>query len=194
MSLGLFLTTVVDALEEAGVSYMLTGSLAAAYYASPRATQDVDFVVDPDEPGLAALVDGLTRRGLYVSADAAREALQSGGQFNAIHPSTGWKADLIIRRERPFSIAEFERRRSTRILGVDVPMTTVEDLLLAKLEWSQLGDSDLQRRDVIQLLESVRDSVDRRYLEDWVDRLGLRAAWQDLLDRLPGGETDSELA
>lgn len=40
MSLPAFLATVVEALDDAGLSYMLTGSLAAAYYATPRATQD----------------------------------------------------------------------------------------------------------------------------------------------------------
>lgn len=38
--------TVVGILDETGVPYMLTGSLAAAYYATPRATQDVDVVID----------------------------------------------------------------------------------------------------------------------------------------------------
>ena len=46
MSLGRFLKTVVGLLDEAGVPYMLTGSLAAAYYATPRATQDIDLVIE----------------------------------------------------------------------------------------------------------------------------------------------------
>jgi hypothetical protein len=38
MSLAGFLETVVRILEDSHVPYMVTGSLAAAYYAVPRAT------------------------------------------------------------------------------------------------------------------------------------------------------------
>ena len=39
MSLTEFLHRVIRILDEAGVPYMLTGSLASAFYAIPRATQ-----------------------------------------------------------------------------------------------------------------------------------------------------------
>jgi hypothetical protein len=32
-------------LEQAGISYMLTGSMAMNYYAQPRMTRDIDLVV-----------------------------------------------------------------------------------------------------------------------------------------------------
>ena len=80
--------------------------------------------------------------------EAAEEALRVQGQFNVIDPESGWKADLIVRKAREFSLSEFNRRRSARILGIEVALTSVEDLIIAKLEWSQPGDSDLQREDV----------------------------------------------
>jgi hypothetical protein len=43
MTLTALLRRVVEVLDEAGVPYMLTGSLASAYYALPRATQDIDW-------------------------------------------------------------------------------------------------------------------------------------------------------
>jgi hypothetical protein len=51
----------------------------------------------------------------YVDADTAREALQRRSQFNVIDMGTAWKADLIIRKARAFSVEEFARRQS----GVD---------------------------------------------------------------------------
>ena len=45
-----------------------------------------------------------------------------------------WKVDFIIRKNRPFSMAEFARRRLTTILGVSVYAATPEDILIAKLE------------------------------------------------------------
>jgi len=40
------LKRVVEALEVAGVGYMLTGSLASSLQGEPRATHDIDLVVD----------------------------------------------------------------------------------------------------------------------------------------------------
>ena len=177
MSLAALLQQVVGVLEAARVPYMLTGSLAAAYYATPRATQDIDIVVAPEEAGLRRAVEGLSAAGYYVDLGAPLEALRSNGQFNAVDPDTGWKVDLIIRRERDFSRAEFDRRQPASLLGVEVSLASLEDLLLAKMEWAKLGDSQLQRSDIVQILERAGDRLDRAYVERRVGELGLADEW-----------------
>lgn len=186
MTLSDLLTRVVTILEDARVPYMLTGSLAAAYYALPRATQDVDLVVDATPAQLDAVVDRLLEEGFYVSREAAHEAHRTRGQFNAIDPEAGWKIDVILRKDRPFSVREFSRRRPAVLLGLEVPLASLEDLILAKLEWSTVGESELQRRDVVQLLETAGDSLDGAYLEEWVANLGLGEEWREILERLEG--------
>jgi hypothetical protein len=172
-----FLSRVARCLSEADVPFMLTGSLAAAFYGTPRATQDIDLVIDPSRPQLDRLVELLGASGLYVSSEAAVEAFEHGGQFNAIDVETGWKADLIVRKAREFSKREFERRQTSQLFGVELALATVEDLIIAKLEWSELGDSELQRRDILQLLDATGSSLDQAYLEKWVRSLGLEGAW-----------------
>ncbi len=56
-------------------------------------------------------------------------------------------------------------------------------MLLAKLEWSRLGDSELQRRDVTQLLERAGERMDLSYVERWVTDLGLSDEWKDARER-----------
>ena len=182
MSLTAFLRRVAEVLDEAGVSYMLTGSLASAYYAVPRATQDIDVVIEAEERGIKRVVQGLRDAGCYVDHDAALEAWHTQGQFNAIDPDSGWKLDLIVRKERPFSRAEFERRVRVTLLGVELPIASLEDVLIAKLEWSHLGDSALQRRDVIQMLERTWDQLDHAYLGQWIAELGLESEWRAARD------------
>ena len=189
MSLAGLLSTIVRLLEAARIPYMLTGSLASAYYGTPRATQDIDFVVDPEEEQIERLVGALEAEGFYVDRDAAAEAFRTRGQFNAIDPESGWKVDLIVRRDRLFSTTEFSRRRSAHLLGIEIALTTVEDLIIAKLEWSELGDSELQRRDLVQLLGASRDSIDRAYVEGWVERLGIEGSWRKILARSEGSSS-----
>lgn len=184
MSLTGFLKKVVEMLDEAGVQYMLTGSLAAAFYAVPRATQDIDIVIETEEDGVNRLVERLLGSGWYVDRDAALQAWRGRAQFNAIEPESGWKADFVVRKERAFSRVEFERRERVSLLGIELAVASLEDVLIAKLEWSHLGDSALQRRDVVQLLERTWPRLDQAYLEKWIEELGLDSEWAEVRARV----------
>jgi hypothetical protein len=100
----------VARLEEAGIPYMVSGSLGSVFYGEPRATRDVDVVIDPGEASLTAFLDALADD-WYVSREAAFAALRERGMFNVVDSATGWKADFVIRKERPYSIEELSRRR-----------------------------------------------------------------------------------
>jgi hypothetical protein len=63
VTLALLLRTVVGVLEESGTPYMLTGSMAGAYYSLPRATQDIDFVLDANRGQVDDIVRRFTDRG-----------------------------------------------------------------------------------------------------------------------------------
>lgn len=180
MTLAAFLQRVISVLEEAEVPYMLTGSLAAAYYAVPRATQDIDLVVEVPPEKLAHLTDLISSAGYYVSLAAAKEAFAQEGQFNAIDTQSGWKVDFIIRKSRAFSRSEFERRVRTAALGLDLTMVTKEDLVVAKLEWAKKGESELQIRDVRAILGSAGPEFDWDYVGQWVSELGLEKQWETL--------------
>jgi hypothetical protein len=184
VSLAAFIQTVAEILEKADVPYMLTGSLAAAYYATPRATQDVDVVIDAPEEGIERLVRGLLESGFYVDRAAALSAWRTRTQFNAIDPDSGWKADLIVRKDRAFSEVEFKRRERAEVLGLEVSLASLEDVILAKLEWAKMGDSELQRTDVVRLLERAGDQLDQEYVVAWVRELDLKSEWDAVLGRL----------
>lgn len=157
---------------------MLTGSLASAFYSNPRATQDLDLVIEPSREQVDRFVAAAAGAGLYVSKEAAEQALESRGQFNVIDPESGWKADLIVRKDRSFSRVEFSRRAVATLFGVEIALTSIEDLIIAKLEWSELGDSELQRRDLAQLLESAGADLDLGYIDKWARELDLERAWK----------------
>ncbi|MDB4950107.1 MAG: hypothetical protein JWM27_2756 [Gemmatimonadetes bacterium] len=167
----------VDALQDAALPYMLTGSHASSIHGMPRATLDVDFVVAPSREEIRRLVQNLKAAGCYVDDRAADEALDTHGQFNAIGLDSGWKADFIIRKPRAFSRTEFDRREPGVLYGVEVSVATAEDVLLAKLEWAKLGESSRQIEDAANILKVRGDRLDRAYVERWVRELGLAQQW-----------------
>jgi hypothetical protein len=148
---------------------------------------DIDLVIDPNAEQLDDFVARVSALGAYVSAEAAREALAQRSMFNVVDASSGWKADLIVRKTRPFSDSEFRRRTPIDFFGVHLDVATLEDVVIAKLEWAKLGGSARQIEDVRALLRVRADELDREYVERWVDALGLREQWMDASGRRDTG-------
>lgn len=172
------LRRLVAITDEAKVPFMIAGSFASTAHGLPRTTQDLDVVIDPpDGATLDALVTLLLADEFYVDAGTAREAMNNRSMFNAIDRSA-WKIDFIVRKSRPFSVEEFARRLAVHILGVPVFVASPEDTIVAKLEWSKhSGGSERQRRDVVGILETMSDELDRAYIERWIQILGLEVEW-----------------
>ena len=189
MSLETLLQVLARSLGAAGIPYMLTGSLASSYHGAPRATQDIDLVVDATTEDLLALAESLRVAGLYVSDEAIREATSARGMFNAIDPKSGWKVDFIVRKDRPFSVREFSRREDIDFMGLKLSVARAEDVVLAKLEWAKLGDSERQLRDVAEIVAVQGTSLDTTQIERWAEELGVWKQWLEALELVdPGGE------
>jgi len=171
------LELVVGILDGAEVPYMLTGSLAGSYHGAPRSTQDIDLVVEASVAALLEVATKLRTHGLYVSDDAIREAHAARGMFNAVDPDSGWKVDFIVRKDRPFSRAEFESRREIEFLGLELSIASAEDLIVAKLEWARLGNSERQLRDVVEIIAVQGAGLDVRRIEEWTTKLDLETEW-----------------
>ena len=98
--------------------------------------------------------------------------------FNAIHPSTASKIDLIVCQDRPFSVEEFGRRQVITLpFGVEVAIVMPEDAILSKLEWARRArDSERQLTDVRGII-AMTSRVDVAYIERWASALGVLDLW-----------------
>lgn len=178
------LSGVIKILETLEIPYMVTGSLASSHHGRPRTTDDADLVIEPTRESLERLVAALSEAGFYADADRARDALRDRRQFNVIDTQTAFKVDVIVRKERPFSQAEFGRRqRSELVPGLSVSLATAEDTIVAKLEWARkAGESERQLKDVAGVLD-VRKDLDRDYIARWARELGVLDLWERLSGR-----------
>jgi hypothetical protein len=172
------LRTIVETFDAIGIPHMVVGSFASTVYGEPRSTLDLDLVIDPSADQLDRLLASLDPERFYVDVDTAREALKRRSMFNVIEIPTAWKLDLVIRKPRPFSVEELRRRRTVRILGLEVPAATPEDTIIAKLEWAKQGGSDRQLEDVAGILRTRAVDLDLPYIERWVEELELKSQWE----------------
>jgi hypothetical protein len=164
---------VRDALENVGVPYMVTGSIASSVHGIPRATQDIDVVIEPTRDQLLALMRRFVEPSYDADVDDALDAFRRRSMFSVIDRRGIWKFDFILRKIRPFSKKEFDRRRKIEILDISVFAATPEDVLLAKLEWAKLGESERQLRDAAGIIEIQGEKLDKAYVERWAAALDI---------------------
>lgn len=157
------LKLVAARLDAAAIPYMVSGSMAMNYYAQPRLTRDIDIVVEL-EAGDADRLAALFTPDFFCEVDAVHDAVHRRGMFNIIHNDTVVKVDFIVRKDVPYRVEEFARRRSIDIGDARVRMVAPEDLLLSKLHWAKDSRSELQLKDARNLIACVAD-LDWSYIE-----------------------------
>ena len=165
-----FLKKIISFFNDAGIEYMLSGSVALSVYTLPRATRDFDFVVHLNQKDIVSLTDHF-KEGYYCDMDAVQEAVQNQSIFNIIDHASGFKADFVVLKNEPFRKTEFSRRTKIDFYGMPIYFVTPEDLLLSKLIWIQDIQSNIQLEDIRNL--SQLDNLDLRYIHSWVRSLKL---------------------
>jgi hypothetical protein len=174
-----FLKRLLKKLSDSGISFMLVGSVAAGYHGHPRTTMDIDTVVEGDLEDLHRFARSLGE-GYYVNEEEIDQAVRSQRVFNIIDMASGYKADFIIKKDRPFSRTEFNRRLQIEIMGISAGIATPEDVILSKLEWSKLGSSQRQWQDALKVAQIQAGNIDLNYVEKWSRELNVYDLWQGI--------------
>jgi len=177
------LQLVLSKLDQHEIHYMVTGSFAGNVHGVPRTTYDVDIVIETSQRSLEGFLQSLGE-GFYADPESAREARTNRTMFNLIHLETGFKIDLIVKKDRPFSQQEFSRREKISFLGQPCWFATAEDVILAKLEWAKGTKSEKQFADAMNIAKVQGRRLDAGYLKKWARELGVQEALEGLLQEL----------
>jgi hypothetical protein len=160
---------VFEILDRLGVRHYVTGSEALPRYGEPRQTMDIDIVIDLSPADFGRLAAAFEHDYLV------NPPIDFGGHLMAsVMPlSALGKADLILSRDDAWSRSAMDRRQPwSHPLHGNVWVISLEDLILAKLAWSE-GTSELQLRDCRHLIAQSGGAIDWPYLERWASSLGL---------------------
>jgi hypothetical protein len=181
-----FLKLILDALKAAKVEYLIGGAIAEWAWGEPRATQDLDIVINLPVKAVGRFSKELENRDMLVPADIILDALREDRAdipLNAIHMYSGLKADLYLMRDGD----ELRKSAFQRRLLVDygppigeVYVHSPEDLILYKLMYLGLSGQPKHARDIAAILKAKKDQLDYGYIDGWADRLGLNAVWAAL--------------
>jgi hypothetical protein len=173
----------VARLDQIGVRYLVTGSVAATLYGEPRATHDIDLVVDLSEAGREALPGVFPAAEFYLPPAEVvllecRRAER--GHFNIIHQASGLKADVFLVGDDEFHAWAFGNARHYRVGELDVRVAPPEYVIVRKLEFYREGGSPKHLRDIRSMLSLSPELIDMPTLESWVHRRGVSEPWAEV--------------
>lgn len=166
---------VAEVLESLGIPYFVGGSVASSVDGEPRATNDVDFVIDIPLGSIRPFIAKLGPD-FEVDEQMLREAVRTGRCANGFYLPTVLKLDFFGHAHGPFDNSEFSRRRPLEVQeGRNLFIKSPEDTILRKLLWYREGGevSDKQWRDIIGVLKAQTATLDRPYLDKWAEYLAL---------------------
>ena len=181
---------LLAALDRLEILYAVGGSLASSVHGIPRATVDVDLVVDLPDSKIGPLVEDLKAE-FFAEADAVRDAVRTGRSFNLIHYKSTYKFDLFPLPDNPYYRTEFDRRFEVDFSiaenkSLRFSVVTAEDAVLTKLVWYQGGGevSTLQWNDLRGIVRLRRQELDWAYLRHWAAYLQVNELLNRLLDEI----------
>lgn len=175
------LITILTLLNENHIDYMITGSLVSSIQGEPRATHDVDIVLNITRSVIPILLKAFTPPDYYISESAMEEAIQHKSMFNLLDTTEGDKADFWILTEEPFDQSRFARKYEENLLGISMKISTPEDTIVMKLRWAkQSGGSEKQFTDALRVYEVQYAKLDLGYMEAWSKTLQIKELWERL--------------
>lgn len=175
------LKKVIQTLEQAGIEYMITGSVASSLQGEPRSTHDIDVVVAIQSSKVDKLIEAFPLSDFYLDKNSILDAINRQSMFNLIDLKEGNKVDFWILTNEPFDRSRFSRRYMEEFMGLKMQVSSPEDTILAKLRWAKIsGGSEKQFIDALRVYEVQYRKLDIDYLEHWVKKLGIESLWERL--------------
>lgn len=172
----------LEPMEETGIPYCVTGSVAAGIYGQIRTTHDIDLVLLLKIEEIAKLQAAFPEAKYYVPPrEALVTELRRGqrGCLNLYHHESGFKADLFFAVSDPLHLWAMKNRRRVGYGDVQMWIAPPEYVLLRKLEFFREGRQDKHIGDMRFMLAVTE--MDRRFIAVQVERLGLNEQWEELL-------------
>lgn len=167
------LTTISFFLEEHRIPYMITGAWSVIFYGRPRASHDIDFVVELYEKDTEKVLADLRSlpNEYSVQSEAVRLALKGDLLFQIIHLPTYLKLDFWLLTNDSFDQSRFLRRQRVQIFGQRVAIASMEDTILQKLRWYKEAPIEKHLVDAAFVYQMQTENLDQRYLARWAKRL-----------------------
>lgn len=167
------LKKITSLLQNAGIPYMVTGALSVIFYGRPRASHDIDFVIEADRKHIPLLLETfskLKQSEFIVDSHAIQDAIVRNYSFNVLHLPTMLKLDFFLLKNHAFDQSRFKRRKTVSVFGQNMTFASPEDTILIKLLWYKETKIEKHLIDAAFVYQIQKKGLDKAYLLQWAKK------------------------
>jgi len=161
---------------------MITGAWSVIYYGRPRASHDIDFVVEINQKDINKTLNAVKKlsEDFLIQADAIKEAVKNKDMFNILHLPTALKLDFWLLTEDLFDKSRFSRKRRVKILDQFMEISSPEDTILQKLRWYKEAKIEKHLIDAAFVYQVQKKNLDMEYLKKWIENLKIESYFKEI--------------
>lgn len=166
------LKDITELLESSKIPYMVTGALSVIFYGRPRASHDIDFVIEAKKDDISKVIKAFANlpREFLVQNDQIEDAIISRLSFNILHLPTMLKLDFFILSDEEFDKSRFSRRKNLKVFGKFMTFASAEDTILIKLLWYKNTNIEKHLIDAAFVYQIQEKNLDKLYLSKWAKK------------------------
>lgn len=181
----------LERLDQAGIRYVVTGSVAVIVYGDPRMTHDIDLVVELQRSQVTAFHEVFPDEEFYcpppevIIVECARS---TRGHFNIIHHTSGFKADIYPVGNDSLLAWALNNAHVFNFGGTRICVAPPEYVIIKKLEYFREGRSHKHISDIRGMLEAMPDLMTSNKLNTLITQQGLHEIWSMVISDSSQGE------
>jgi hypothetical protein len=178
------IVAMLDALEAAGIPFMIVGSLASNFHGIPRSTGDADFVVELAQDSLERL-EGALPRGLSLQRQGSFEGVTGTTRYLVELVDSPFVCELFVRSDDPHDLERFSRRHRVRVFDRVACVASAEDMIVTKLRWAEEANRSKDREDIRNILAVRGSELDWAYIRRWSTAHGTTELLDEIRASIP---------
>ena len=165
---------IAKKLAKYNIPYLLTGSFAVSYYGYPRATHDIDFIIEISPETNQSVLSLMKDLGkiFVIDKNQVKNAVNKKEMLDIFDPESGIKVDFWVIKS-DFDKNKFKRSIKIKIDNQKITLISTEDLILTKLLWCKKIKSERHMRDCAGIWKIQKGKTDNKYLNIWTKKLGV---------------------
>ncbi len=164
------LNKIITILEEEDINYMIVGGLAVSYHNRSRTTNDIDLVVQTYPHDVEKIINHFPEWKDH--KESFVDSVKFGSLFNITDFETGIRYDFITYKDSDYNYRAFQRREKVEFFSRLCWMISIEDLIISKIQWYNISQSEKQLEDLKFLL--LDSDLDIQYIKSWIFNLQLK--------------------
>jgi len=176
--------TIIGALTEADVPFMVVGGLSSNFYSIARSTKDVDIVIRLESAGQLQKIEATLPGTFQFDPQVTFESITGSVRHIIRIDGSPFVIELFeLRATDPFQASRFKRRREILLppLEISAPIPTAEDVVVQKLRWGRPKDLD----DVRGVLTVQGPDLDYTYIKKWCQTLKILDRFEEIRATIP---------